>query len=585
MAWLTGWTYRKSITLARASGVVTNYQMKLLIGESSGATGEDVDCGGHCLSTFNDLRFTTSDGTTLLDYWIESISGTTPNQLATVWIEFDSIGTSDTTFYMYYGNSGASAASNGANTFIVFDDFERGNDGDTIGGLWTETVAHAHISTAQSYGGTRSVNLVTAKTPAQATIPVTASDNVAIQMRLYKEDAANLIPISYGNGFKRPIVRWGIDEKIEYHNGSVYVDTGATCTHSQWCLIGIRNIVFSSGKFDIVVNDTVVTSGADMYTDGISKNVNRVYGNDSATGSGNCWIDNFIVRNWRSTEPAWGTWGAEYSTAEYYSVSITADPLSVTASLSGTPWPSLQQIIPAALSVTAGLLITSVSAQMVIAPAALSATAELSCGDITSFASANIVTTYECYLSKPTYADLALPMSSFQGRFKSGDPSMLSVVIPGEDLYEDINDRSGGTLKLYIVKTAASNKVKELLIAVTLEDIRIDKGTENISISLSGHATVTYTPKIVVIKDLYYENIINGLRRWRFNPYVYLRPGDTVYIDGSTIVADDISWSVSENSFAMECAERTGGGTALDTTAAWVLKADSSPSSGGALAM
>jgi hypothetical protein len=72
---LTGWPYRKSITLSRASGAVTNYQMKLLVGESSGATGEDVDCGGLCATDFDDLRFTKSDGTTLLDYWIESISG------------------------------------------------------------------------------------------------------------------------------------------------------------------------------------------------------------------------------------------------------------------------------------------------------------------------------------------------------------------------------------------------------------------------------------------------------------------------------------------------------------------------------
>jgi predicted GH43/DUF377 family glycosyl hydrolase len=103
MAWLTGWTYRKPITLSHASGALTSYQMKLLVGESSGATGEAVDCNSHCLASFNDLRFTKSDGTTLLDYWIESITGSTPNQLATVWIEFDSIGTTDTTFYLYYG--------------------------------------------------------------------------------------------------------------------------------------------------------------------------------------------------------------------------------------------------------------------------------------------------------------------------------------------------------------------------------------------------------------------------------------------------------------------------------------------------
>ena len=114
------WEYRKSITLSRASGAVTNYPMQILVGESSGAVGEDVDCGGYVQSDFDDLRFTNSSGT-LLDYWIESISGIMPNQLATVWVEFDSIGTGATTFYMYYGNASATTVSNAPNTFPFFD--------------------------------------------------------------------------------------------------------------------------------------------------------------------------------------------------------------------------------------------------------------------------------------------------------------------------------------------------------------------------------------------------------------------------------------------------------------------------------
>ena len=52
---------------------------------------------GHLTSTaFNDLRFTSSDGSSLCDYWIESFSGTTPNQVATVWIEVPSIAASPT---------------------------------------------------------------------------------------------------------------------------------------------------------------------------------------------------------------------------------------------------------------------------------------------------------------------------------------------------------------------------------------------------------------------------------------------------------------------------------------------------------
>ena len=103
MAWLTGWTYRKAVTIKRADGAVSNYQMKLLLGESGGASGEYVDCGGKCLSSFNDIRFTKSDGTTLLDYWIESLSGATPNQLATVWIEFDSNRVNDFLYVLWKG--------------------------------------------------------------------------------------------------------------------------------------------------------------------------------------------------------------------------------------------------------------------------------------------------------------------------------------------------------------------------------------------------------------------------------------------------------------------------------------------------
>src|SRR3972149_7141403 len=73
MAWLTGWTYRKSITLSRASGAVTDYQMRLLIGGNADA-GADVDCNDHCLSNFGDVRFTKADGEITLDYFLKSYS-------------------------------------------------------------------------------------------------------------------------------------------------------------------------------------------------------------------------------------------------------------------------------------------------------------------------------------------------------------------------------------------------------------------------------------------------------------------------------------------------------------------------------
>ena len=119
MAWLTGWLYRKKITVTNP---VASYQTRVLVGESSGATGEEVDCGGKCQPDFDDIRFTGADGSTLLDYWIESITGTTPNQLATIWVENNA--TPDAILFLYYGKSDATAVSSGANTFPFFDHFD-----------------------------------------------------------------------------------------------------------------------------------------------------------------------------------------------------------------------------------------------------------------------------------------------------------------------------------------------------------------------------------------------------------------------------------------------------------------------------
>ncbi len=129
MAWLSGWTYRKKVTITGQSGAGTNYQILLKIGESSGASGADFHVAGHSASfpsgkgIGGDLRFTAADGSTLLDFWVEKITGTTPNRVAYVWVEVAADLGTNQDIYVFYGNSSASDASNGANTFPLFDDF------------------------------------------------------------------------------------------------------------------------------------------------------------------------------------------------------------------------------------------------------------------------------------------------------------------------------------------------------------------------------------------------------------------------------------------------------------------------------
>jgi len=119
MGWLSGWQYRKKVTISGSSGAGTNYQVKLSIGSSSGG---DFHLEGHCTDFPNDIRFTDDDGETLLDYWIED-----PTQdPITVWVEVQDSLDSDVDIYVYYGNPSASSAIDGEATFEFFDDFEIG---------------------------------------------------------------------------------------------------------------------------------------------------------------------------------------------------------------------------------------------------------------------------------------------------------------------------------------------------------------------------------------------------------------------------------------------------------------------------
>jgi len=125
MAWLTGYGYRQKVPLKRVDGAVTDYQMLLTVnkgvGDSSGAV---IYLKDHALSwggtVPNDLRFTTADEVTELPYWIESSDANT----AKVWGKYNSIGTTDTYFCVYYGKSGDTTTSNGGNTFLFFENWE-----------------------------------------------------------------------------------------------------------------------------------------------------------------------------------------------------------------------------------------------------------------------------------------------------------------------------------------------------------------------------------------------------------------------------------------------------------------------------
>ena len=312
---MADWSYRKSFPLSRASGSVTDYQIKITVHRSAGSDSDgDVYVGTNCEADYDDIRFTTSDGETLLDYWIEYAD----SDYATIWVEFDSIGTDATTFYMYYGNAGASAASNGANTFIQFDDFEWGNDTDDIntsGGsvTWTTNNGVADIDTAKYYSGSRS-----ARFPGRASTGVSylfscAGGDIAISIRFYKENAVTNGPnIYHESGGKYIQIYVDSSENLQYYDGSSH-DTGVNVSADTWQHLELRNFDYTAGTFDIYLNDALAKSGATMGSQTVIPDQGQVANFTTSSTAYEVWYDNFIVRKYLEPEPAFGAWGSEES--------------------------------------------------------------------------------------------------------------------------------------------------------------------------------------------------------------------------------------------------------------------------------
>ncbi|MEM5790821.1 MAG: DUF2341 domain-containing protein [Candidatus Aenigmatarchaeota archaeon] len=149
--WLPGWQYRKSHVITNATGAGTNYQVRIIVKNATGTdSGDTVYIYNKTRSDFGDIRFTSSDGTTLLSYWIESLF-TGIN--ATFWVKVaDNLNSSNATIYVYYGNSSATNISNGDSTFDFFDDFNDGVINTTKWETYSQSSTYVIISEGNGYG-------------------------------------------------------------------------------------------------------------------------------------------------------------------------------------------------------------------------------------------------------------------------------------------------------------------------------------------------------------------------------------------------------------------------------------------------
>jgi len=121
---LSGWLYYRPILINNTQNPnnLTNYPILVTLDTQS------LISQGKMRSDCGDIRFTDSDGNTLLNYWIEPNTCNTNN--TKIWVNVPSIpGGSTKTIYLFYENPSATSMSNGYLVFTFFEDFQNGTAG------------------------------------------------------------------------------------------------------------------------------------------------------------------------------------------------------------------------------------------------------------------------------------------------------------------------------------------------------------------------------------------------------------------------------------------------------------------------
>lgn len=139
--WLSGWGWRREISIVGVSGAGENYPINFT---TSHYTDMQPD--------FDDVRFTETDGTTELDYWLETYTASTS---AKFWVEVTDNLDSNQAIYMYYGNDAVSTTSDGTEVFYFFDDFEDNNLANnwlSVGACWSSSTTQKKYGSWSAYG-------------------------------------------------------------------------------------------------------------------------------------------------------------------------------------------------------------------------------------------------------------------------------------------------------------------------------------------------------------------------------------------------------------------------------------------------
>jgi hypothetical protein len=311
LPWLTGYTYRQEFTIAGTTdGAQTNYQMSLTVNKTgTGSTGSTVCLNDRSLSWTgtvpNDIRFTKLDGTTQLDYWIESSDANT----AKVWVEFDSIpvGPNNASFYIYYGKASDTTTSSIVNTFPFADDF---NDASIDGAKWFHWIDNG--SESETGGifalvGAAGYNAWGAKTKFGTNYAyrglVKVSTEGGTDTNIFGFDDRSDDGTYVGAGVDNALFSYSEAKYFITYRESTPTVTARADALTAYSIVEIQRNAGTNVRF--LIGDALkatVTTNVPTDTCGLF-----LYADTAITISWD-WV---LVRKYTVNEPTWGSWGPE----------------------------------------------------------------------------------------------------------------------------------------------------------------------------------------------------------------------------------------------------------------------------------
>ncbi|HOT04425.1 MAG TPA: DUF2341 domain-containing protein, partial [Methanolinea sp.] len=324
-AFLEGWSYRKLVTIAGSGdGMLTDYQMRFVVYRSEGTDGGGtVYVGTNVKADYSDLRFTKTDNT-VLSYWIESSSASS----AVVWVKIPEIPVTGTQIYLYYGNAGAEAVSNGETTFPFFDDFS----GSSLNsGKWDASLASVSNGVCTISTSTSTTAYIQSK---QAFGP-----GYAARFRWMTPSERNWIAYGFYESNNNRA-------QLYYNNGRQYLTVNAgsstTTAHSNsYASYAVWEVQRESGSVvKYKYNDGVLTS--------VSTNVPTVdmplaFRAARSTGTTSSSIDWVFVRKITPIAPVIAAWGVGEESpcppSADYSANKTAGPVPLVVQFTDLSFP------------------------------------------------------------------------------------------------------------------------------------------------------------------------------------------------------------------------------------------------------